>query len=299
MILVTGASGLIGSHLCKKLLSEGYQVVGLVHKRANPVLDSLLDHNNLNISQGDIREECFIQNLFEMYQINTVFHTAAHLPYTFDNDLVGVNIMGTLALLYSAYRYRVEKFIYASSMAVYSDPPCYLPINEGHPKQPSTIYGMTKRAGELSCLDFADSMAVLILRYAGIYGLGSEENRAVNKFIRATLNEEPLIVNGDGSQSSDFVYVDDVVEGTYRAWVQNVSGIYNLGSGQDATILDLAEMIKEIVGSKSEIVCNGDEIDRPFRFFLDISKAEMDFGYSPRLLKEGLMAYVAEYNRIS
>ena len=217
------------------------------------------------------------------------------MPYTLDNDLVGVNIHGTLYLLNTACENDVEEFIYASSMGVYSAPPSYLPVDEVHPVKPSTEYGTTKLAGEMSCETYAELMRVTILRYAGVYGTSSEKSRAVNNFIRRALSNQPLVVNGDGSQSSDFVYVDDVVEGTLMAWKKQALGVYNIGSGQDVTLKELASLIIEITNSKSKIISNKVEVDRPFRFFLDIEKAKGDLGYSPHSLRDGISCYIKEW----
>jgi len=291
-ILVTGATGLIGHHLCKRLVSEGYQVIGLVHNRFNPLTNALFKSGNFKTYTGDIREASVPYVAIRRNKIKTVFHTAAHVPYTPNKDLVGVNVRGTLNLLNAAYLNDVEEFIYASSMSVYSSPPSYLPVDEVHPTQPSTVYGMTKLASELSCSACVDSMKVTILRYAGVYGVGSEKNRVVNKFIQCALNNQPIAIDGDGNQSSDFVYVDDVVQGIYLAWKKQVSGVYNIGSGQETTIKELAELIIELTNSKSEIVLNRNEVDRPFRFFLGIKKAKIDLGYLPHLLSEGLSLYL-------
>jgi len=295
VILVTGATGLVGSRLCKRLVSEGYEVVGLTHNRGNIVIESLLECGNFNVVQGDVRKQSDVWGIFNEYKIKTVFHTAAQLPYTPDKDLVGVNVAGTYNLLKLSHVYGVGEFIYASSMGVYSDPPNYLSIDEIHPTQPSTEYGKTKYTGELLCNRYKDSMMITILRFAGVYGLSSEKNRAVNNFIRNALNNEPLTVDGDGSQSSDFVYVDDIIKGIYLAWQNHTPEIYNIGSGRDITIKELAKMIIKLTGSKSEIVFNGEQIERPFRFYLDIAKAKEDFGYLPCSLKDGLSLYIKEW----
>ena len=297
MILVTGASGLIGYHLCKRLIKEGNEVVGLIHNRINPSLHLLLDCKNFNIIRGDIRRRKTFANIFSKYDIETVFHTAAQLPYTANKDLFGVNIKGTINALDFAYENKVEEFIYASSMGVYSDPPSYLPVDENHHIIPSTEYGVTKLTGELLCRIYSESIKMTILRYAGIYGSSSEKNRAVNNFIRCALENKPLEIDGDGLQSSDFVYVDDIIQGTCLA--REKTGTYNIGSGQDTTLKELAELIIELTNSKSEIVFNGKKISRPFRFFLDISKAKRDLNYSPCSLIEGLKSYIKQWESIN
>jgi len=294
-ILATGATGLVGYHLCKKLVSEGYQVIGLVHNRFNPLTNALFKSGNFKAYTGDIREASVPYVAIRRNKIKTVFHTAAHVPYTPNKDLVGVNIRGTLNLLNAAYLNGVEEFIYASSMSVYSSPPSYLPVDEIHPTQPSSVYGMTKLAGELSCSS-CDSMKVIILRFAGVYGISSEKNRVINSFIHCALNNQPLTVLGDGTQSSDFIDVDDVVQGAFLAWRKGITGIYNIGSGQETSLMELAKCIVGLTSSKSEIKTTGSAIERPFRFVLDISKAKREFGYNPVSLSNGLRAYLEKLN---
>ncbi len=301
-LLVTGATGLVGSHLCTKLVSEGYRVMGLVHERPNPTIESLLKHNNFKTFTVDIRNTKAVGEIFQNDKIKTVFHTASHVPYTpcMDKDLRGVNVLGTFNLLKAAHRGQITDFIYTSSASVYSDPPSYLPVDELHPTEPSSLYGMSKLTGELACGPYAESMKVTILRYAGVYGTNSEKHRAINNFIRCAINNQPLTVDSDGEQSSDFVYVDDVIQGTYLAWAKQDSWakqnprVYNIGSGQETTLKELAKLIIELTNSKSEIVTNGNKVDRPFRFFLDIAAAKRDLGYSPHLLRDGLLSYIRE-----
>ncbi len=297
-VLVTGATGLVGAHLCKKLVFEGYDVIGLIHKRTNPIIDSLLAHGNFKTFSCDILDEYMIHKIICDNQVETVFHLAAHLPYTPNNDLVKVNIQGTLNMLVHSYRNSIEEFIYASSMSVYSTPPIALPIKESHPTNPSSIYGITKLAGEMAARHYSNSMTIIILRYAGVYGSEMECNRGVANFVRSALGDKPLRVFGDGMQSSDFILVDDVVDGTYLAWQKrlpyNVYDVYNIGSGQETRVLDLANLIINLTNSKSKVEMASIETDRPFRFVSDISFAREYLDYSPMKLEDGLRRYIAE-----
>lgn len=292
-ILVTGASGLIGYHLCKRLVSEGNQVVGLVHKRINPLTNSLLKSSRFKSRVGDIRDDYAIKNILKDNKIKTVFHMAAHLPYSPERDYTGVNILGISNLLNSARINGVEDFLFASSISVYSTPPDYLPVDEVHPIRPLDVYGASKLAGELFCNCYSKFMRITILRYAGVYGVGGTA-RAVFKFFHSALDNEPLSIFGNGKQSSEYVYVDDVVEGTYLAWKKGQSGIYNIGSGQETAIIDLARQIVNLTNSKSKIVLAQKETDRPFRFVSDISKARRDLGYNPMSLSQGLSVYLED-----
>jgi len=196
-ILITGASGLIGSHLCRQLAEEDRDVVGLVHKTKNPMLSSittemcaLQDYDNLS-------------SIFSYYLPDTVFHFAAHLPGTVNPDFIKVNVIGTSNLLDVCYHKGVKNFIYASSMSVYPTPPGYLPVDEGHPARPDDVYGKTKLIGELLCECYSKVMRTVTVRFSSVFGLG-DNSRVAYHFMQSALSGQPIQVDGDGSQSSDF-----------------------------------------------------------------------------------------------
>ncbi len=286
---MTGASGFIGSHLCRKLVKQGQEVVGLSHSGKTERLGSLMANDNFVLVVGDVRDKERVDEIVAYYKPKTIFHLAALVSYMQEKDFLGINIKGTKNLLASAYANGVEEFIYASSMGVYSVPPEVLPVPETHSTKPDTEYGTSKVVGELTCKAMSKSMKVVIVRYAGAYGIGMEPNRVIPRFIRAALKDEPLEVLGNGNQSSDFCYVDDIVSGTILAWQKGkCDESYNIGSGQETRLIDLAQLVVKLTNSKSRIKIGGNKIDRPFRFYLDISKARKELGYEPRKLADGL-----------
>jgi len=299
-ILVTGASGFIGSYLCRALVSGGHRVAALTRSGRTDNISSLLPDKNFSLHTGDIQDTAAMSRVIEDNRIKTVFHLAARLPGESDMDnpmlCFDVNVRGTLSVLHAARRSGVEKLVYASSMSVYSEPPRYLPVDEEHPVQPLTAYGASKLAGELCCRLYAGTMDMVVLRYGGVYGKGQRESDALLRFIRQASASQPLTIFGDGTQSSDFVYIDDVIQGTLLAWEKGEAGVYNIGSGQETGIRELAERIIDITGSGSEVVMTGRESQRPFRFVLDVTKARKLLGYSPRLLDEGLHQYLGGMN---
>ena len=292
-ILVTGASGLVGYHLCEKLVSEGQQIVGTVHNTVNPAL-SALNASQLKLVKCDIRNYDDVQVVIRDNHIRTVFHTASHLPYTVNPDYPGVIVQGTANLLAASYVNDVDAFIYSSSMSVYSTPPDALPVSETHPTESLPEYGRTKLQGETMCLGMDKSMRIVILRFAGIYGKYSEKNRVINQFIRCAMNNRQLRVDDIGQHSSDFVYVKDAVSGAYLAWQKQASGVFNIGSGQETKLVNLADTVVDVVGSKSKVLLTGSRTDRPFRFYLDVTKAQDELGYSPLSLRDGLNSYLLD-----
>jgi len=297
-ILVTGASGFIGSHLCRELVRRGHHVAALTRSGRTEYIAPLLPHENFSLHTGDVNDTNLIHQIIEDNRIKTIFHLAARLPNKNDmnNPLrsFDINARGTSNVVSAAASKNVEQFIYISTMSVYSEPPSYLPVDEEHPAQPHTIYGITKRTGELCCNPYYDRMTVIILRYSGVYGQYCRESDAVPTFIKQALHNQPLTINGDGTQSSDFVYIDDIVQGTILAWDKGTPGVYNIGSGQEMSVQELAEKIIHLTGSKSKIIRSANKTERPYRFVLDINKARKLLGYSPLPLEEGLRRYLGE-----
>jgi len=297
-ILVTGATGFIGSHLCREIVQRGNNVFALSHSGKTGKVQQLLQDKKFQLITGDILDVDMIADIIRDNDITGVFHLAARVPNGESNDdfqaFFDTNTLGTFNMLRAAYRNNIENFVYASSISVYSAPPQYLPVNESHSVSPQTPYGITKLAGELMCNMFSDRMCLIILRYGGVYGKYQYERDVTSIFLRQTLHNIPITIYGDGSQSSDFVYIDDVVSGTLLAWEKRESGIFNIGSGEETRIIDLAHKIKRITGSESEIILSGDNTERPFRFVLDIEKSRKILGWSPCSLDERLPQYIEE-----
>jgi len=282
-ILVTGASGLIGSHLCRKLAEEGRYVVGLVHRARNPIL-----RGKVWLSSCDIRDYDAVDSILDHYRPDTVFHFAAHLPSTANPDFIKVNVIGTSNLLDVCYRKGVKNFVYASSMSVYSTSPLEFPVDEEHPTRPDDTYGKTKLIGELLCECYSKVMRTIVIRFSSVFGLG-DNSRVAYHFMQSAISGQPIQVDGDGSQSSDFIYVDDAIQGAVLALDKGKSGeVYNIGSGQETSVLELANLIAG--------TANPPPATRPLRFVADISKARMELGYSSSGLVEGLKKYQDEIN---
>ena len=292
-ILITGASGLIGSHLCKKLVETGADVVALIHKTENPILAST-PQGNIEITACDIRDYDHLNFVFNYYQFDTVFHLAAHLPSTANPDFIKVNVIGTSNLMDACYRKGVKNFIYASSMSVYSTPPINLPVNEMYPTRPGDVYGKTKLVGELLCECYSQVMRIIIVRFSSVFGPG-DNSRVAYRFMQSALSGQAIQVDGNGSQSSDFIYVDDAVKGAILALEKGKSGeVYNIGSGQETSVLKLANLIAGLGSPPVEVKSSGKLATRPFRFVADIEKARSELGYIPSDLADGLRKYREE-----
>jgi len=272
--LVTGATGFIGSHLCKELIRRGHTVFGLSRSGRTHKIKSLLNQKEFYLKKGDIRDERMLSEIIKDNNIKVIFHLAAQLPQ--DDDLKNpflcfdINVRGTLNLLNAAYLNDIDYFMYGSTMSVYSDPPDYLPVDEKHPVRPSTVYGVSKLASELYCNLYSKFINMIIIRLSGVYGWGQSKHNAIPRFINQALNNRPITIYGDGTQTSDYVYVKDAIQAILLAWEKNKTGTYNIGGGEEISVKDLAKRIVNSLNSKSEIVLTGRDTNRPFRFFFDI-----------------------------
>lgn len=294
-VLVTGGAGFIGSHL----------VEALVPDNDVRVLDDLSSgHRNnvpdgVSLFEGDIRDDALLTEA--MAGVDLVFHEAALVsvtesvldPYTAHE----VNCTGTLALL---ERTRAEdaRVVLASSAAIYGDPQT-LPIDEDHPLQPTSPYGVQKLALDRYATLYHDlyGLETVSLRYFNVYGprgLTGPYSGVVGIFLQNARDDSPLVVFGDGTQTRDFVHVDDVVRANMRAaTTDRVGEAYNVGTGHSTSITTLAELIREVTESNSTIEYDDPRPGDIDHSVADISKACEDLGYQPAVsLRDGLTRIV-------
>lgn len=252
-ILVTGATGFIGSYLVKKLVDMSYNVVALDNLSCSSSENIYFVKSlGIDLKVADIRDNNNIRSLFEKYRFDLVIHLASLISVDesieHPDKYFDVNTRGTAILIKHAIKKNVSRFIYISSAAVYGVPE-KLPINEDHPLNPISPYGISKLAGEqlvriYSMVD--QGFKHVILRLFNVYGprqnVNSPYNGVITRFIYRVLNDQPPIIYGDGLQVRDFIYVEDVVEAIIQGIkTKHVNKTYNIGSGKPVRILDLAE----------------------------------------------------------
>lgn len=296
-ILVTGGAGFIGSHLCKRLLDEGHQVICLDNLCTGDLrnLENINDNPSFRFVLADAIE---VVNL----EVDAVAHLASPAsPVDYSRMAVEtmlVNSMGTYQGLELA-RKNKARFILASTSEVYGDP-LEVPQEEGYhgnvnPIGPRACYDESKRFAEALTSSYHRiyDMDTVIMRIFNTFGprMRREDGRVVPNFIQQALMGQPLTVYGDGTQTRSFCYVDDLIEGLYKAInVEAAVGeVINLGNDKEMTILELAERVTSATGSSSEITYLSLPEDDPKRRRPDLEKAKTVLSWEPKTsLEEGL-----------
>ena len=293
-VLVTGGAGFIGSHLTEALLKKGHSVRVLddfsTGKRENLLYDE--NYPSLEMVEGDIRDLAVCQKA--MKGIEHVFHQAA-LPSVQRSveDPLGsnaVNAGGTLNILFSAREERVKRVIYASSSSIYGDTPT-LPKHEEMPSNPLSPYALQKYIGEQYCRLFYQlyGLETVSLRYFNIFGPRQDPNSiysaVIPKFIDALLQGSPPIIFGDGEQSRDFTYIENVVQGNLLAMsAEHLHGeAINIACGKRVSLNQLLNILKEIVGSKVSPVHEELRKGDVKHSLADINKGKRLLNYDPQV----------------
>lgn len=308
-ILVTGAAGFIGSHLCDALLDRGHTVVGLDSfddfyepKTKERNLERALDHSPFELVRGDLRDHAALSGLPE--GIETIVHLAARAgvrPSIENPELYAdVNIMGTVRLLEWARARGVEQFVFASSSSVYGNNE-KVPFSESDPvDHPISPYAATKKSGELIChaASHLDGLAVACLRFFTVYGPRQRPDLAVHKFARILRDGGEIPMFGDGSTCRDYTYIDDTIAGILGAlaWVGQHHGAYDIFNLGNHRTVALSEMIRAL-GEEMDIeprirqlpMQPGDVV----RTYADIARASRELGYRPETgFREGVQRFL-------
>jgi dTDP-glucose 4,6-dehydratase len=298
--LVTGGAGFIGSHLVDRLMKEGYEVTILDDFSAGKVenIQHYSDSRSFHLVKGDVRNLEDVKKAVR--DVDVVFHLAAivNVPLSIENpSLVNhVNIQGTVNLLEASLKKNIQQFIYISTSAVYGEAR-YLPINEEHPIMPLSPYGISKFTAEHYCDIFhkIHGLKTVCLRFFNVYGPRQSEGPyggAITKFIGRLRQGKPPIIYGDGKQTRDFVYVEDVVEAEMLVLRSErcVGEVINVGTGKPTTVNELANVLMKLFQETSArpkyVPPRAGDIRQSCA---DISKAERALGYTPRIgLEEGI-----------
>jgi UDP-glucuronate decarboxylase len=306
-ILVTGGAGFIGSHLCRRLLAEGAEVLCVDNyftgRRAN--ISELLQNPSFEAMRHDITIPLFVE-------VDAIFNLAcpaSPVHYQFDPvQTTKVSVHGAINMLGMAKRLRVP-ILQASTSEVYGDPTVH-PQAETYwgnvnPIGPRACYDEGKRCAETLFFDYLrqHSLPIKIVRIFNTYGpnMLPDDGRVVSNFIVQALRGEPITLYGDGLQTRSFCYVSDLVDGLMRmmASPETMTGPVNLGNPVEMTIRDLAEKVIALTGARSELVFKPLPHDDPRQRQPDITKARKELGWDPKVqLDEGLRETIAYFRHL-
>jgi UDP-glucose 4-epimerase len=297
-VLLTGGAGFVGSNLARRLVAEGAQLT---------ILDDFFTGNLSNLQDideqydlmtGSVVDRELVESLVARSEI--VFHLAARNiiastknPY----EDFQTNIGGTLNILLAARQHQVERIVYTSSVSVYGNPR-YLPINEDDRISLLTPYAVSKYGGEGYCQAFYESygVPVVVVRYSNVFGPGQDPQNpycgVVAKFMEKVRNGCPPEIHGDGQQTRDFTYVEDVVEATLLAALSaKAEGeVFNVGSGIETNVNTLAYLVTDLAGlNLKPVYIDRRDIDNIRRRVLNVEKIRRMLRWVPHAtLEEGL-----------
>jgi dTDP-glucose 4,6-dehydratase len=296
-VMVTGAAGFLGSHLCDRLLHEGHDVIGLDNLITGNIrnIEHLSGNPRFQFIKHDVTEYIFLSG-----PLDALLHFASpaspidylELPI----QTLKVGALGTHKVLGLA-REKGARFLIASSSEVYGDPLVH-PQQEDYwgnvnPIGPRGVYDEAKRFGEAMTMAYHRSHGVdtKIVRIFNTYGprMRARDGRVVPAFITQALAGKHLTIFGDGSQTRSFCFVDDLIEGIYRLLLSDLNQPCNIGNPREMTIREFAETVLKLTGSRSEVTYEPLPTDDPQVRQPDISQAREKLGWEPRVgLEEGL-----------
>ena len=293
VFLVTGGAGFIGSNLCEALLNLGYKVRCLddlsTGKQAN--VDIFLDNPNYEFIKGDIKDFDTCMKVCD--GVDYVLHQAAwgSVPRSIEMPLFYCtnNITGTLNMLEAARQNKIKKFVYASSSSVYGDEPI-LPKKEGKEGNLLSPYAVTKRADEEWAKQYTKhyGLETYGLRYFNVFGRRQDPNGAyaavIPRFLKLLLEGERPTVNGDGQQSRDFTYIENVIEANLKACLASSTAAgeaFNIAYGGREYLNDIYKGLVEALGVDIEPIYGPDRKGDIKHSNADISKAKELLGYDP------------------
>ena len=310
-VLVTGGAGFIGSHISERLLALGHEVTVLDDLSTGKLenIQVLMGHDRFHFCRGSILDLALLRELIQHRRIERVSHQAARpsVARSIEDPLATheVNITGTLNILKAAHEAGCQRVVAASSSSIYGNTPV-LPKREDMHYRPRSPYAASKVAGELYLQVFhaVYGLETVGLRYFNVYGPQQDPNShyaaVIPKFIRLALNGEPLPIEGDGTQTRDFTYIDDVVSANLLSLTTpELHGeCVNIGYGEQTSVLSLAETVIRQTRSASKIVHRDPRPGDVRDSLADISLAHSLLGYKPAFpLADGLVATIDWYRK--
>ncbi|MEW6178740.1 MAG: SDR family NAD(P)-dependent oxidoreductase [Chloroflexota bacterium] len=308
--LVTGAAGFIGARVAQLLVEQGCEVVGV--DNLNHAYDVRLKEYRLNrlnqlpgfhFSNMDVAERAEMQELFSRYtSFDAVIHLAARAgvrastqdPWEFERS----NSAGTLTLLEMCRQMGCRKFVFASTSSIYGANPPYPTPEEADSSRPLQPYAATKKAGEVMCHAYHHlyGLDVTIFRFFTVYGPAGRPDLAMFRFVQWIAEERTVKINGDGTQSRGFTYIDDIARGVLLGLKPVGYEIFNLGGHESITILELVNLIEKLLGKKARLEFLPFHPADMMKNLADVRKAVRLLGWQPEVkLAEGVQNLVEWY----
>lgn len=316
-ILVTGAAGFIGYHLCLRLLESGLRVFGADNvnsyydislKRSR--LDGLYPFEKFTFLEGDLFEEGFVQHLFAEAKPDVVVHLAAQagVRYSIENPRAYIesNVVGFFNVLEQVRHHPVSHFLYASSSSVYGNRDKTPFSVEDRVDKPVSLYAATKKSNELFAYTYSHLYGVPAtgLRFFTVYGPFGRPDMAYFKFTKAILEDKPIDVYNGGDMLRDFTYVDDVTACLEKMLfcppkldeTGAPNAVYNIGNHNPVKLIDFIGAIESALGKRAQLNFLPMQAGDVGKTYADIESTQRDFGFEPRTqIKEGLLQFVNWY----
>ena len=330
-ILVTGAAGFIGYHLCEALVKQGHHVVGLdnindyydtnlkfsrlsqlgIEKNASTIFskisDSILHGSNMQFIRLNLEDRIQLPTLFESFNFDIVCNLAAQagVRYSIENPeaYVDTNINGFLNVLECCRHHKVKRLVYASSSSVYGNSD-KTPFEETtNVDNPISLYAATKKSNELMAHTYSHlyKIETIGLRFFTVYGPWGRPDMAMFLFTDAILNNKPINVFNNGDLSRDFTYIDDIVNGVLNTMLKDSKNsslykLYNIGNGTPVQLLEFIKYLEQVLGTtaiKNMLPMQAGDVNQTYA---STSRLEHDFMYKPHTtVKEGIQEFVSWY----
>jgi UDP-glucose 4-epimerase len=290
--LITGAAGFLGSALANQLAREGHQVRGLDDLSTG---DPQALTPDVHFTRGDVNDRPKLWTLLQ--EVDCVYHLAARVSVPesilYPREYNAVNVGGTVSLMEAMRDVGVKRVVFASSGAIYGDQDIQ-PLTEGQTPRPRSPYAVSKLAAEFYVHTIGSLWGIetVSLRIFNAYGPGQHlppsQPPVVPYFLKQAVRSGSLVLHGDGNQTRDYVYVDDVVSGMVgAATAPGINGlVINVGSGVETSVRDLARLALKVTGSGSNLVANAQTGGGVSRMCADLSLAGQKLNYKPAILLE-------------
>lgn len=299
-ILVTGATGFLGTEVCKRLLSLNYQVIGIGRKKYGFLPQEVIDHPNFHFKQLELKD--LDEKTFQNFDINSCIHLASIVEYASNDyhdyhDYHDYTITPTLNLLKLAKNNKLQKIIYSSTFSVLANSQSLI-TNEETPVNPNSNYGLSKyiceKLLEIECLK-NPSLSCIVLRFPAIYGI-NHLGGIIHTLKENIINNTPVELYGEGKYKRNVLYVQDAIDTIISALNYKEKGyeLFGIGAKESLSVLEITQKLIEFLDSKSEIILSPKKSPNNFDTQIDTTKAQKMLNFTPRDIAEGLKKYTQE-----